>query len=181
VRNVRINYLTGMREAVKHLADFGHKRIGYLSGQLSWSSMSARYAALRKAMKSVGLTLDKEMVAECDHTWTGGAQGISSLLNLPKPPTAVLCCNDVAAIGAMKALTARGLQAGRDIALVGFDDLTICQFTQPALSTIQFSPAEIARLAFKALLEEISGSKSKTSFEYKTRFVLRESTCGPKD
>lgn len=181
VRNVRINYLTGMREAVKHLADFGHKRIGYLSGQLTWSSMSARYAALRKAVKSVGLTLDREMVVECDHTWTGGAQGIASLLNLPKPPTAVLCCNDVAAIGAMKALNSRGLQAGRDIALVGFDDLTICQFTQPALSTIQFSPAEIARLAFKALLEEIGDTKAKTSFEYRTRFVLRESTCAPKD
>jgi LacI family transcriptional regulator len=180
IRNVRINYLTGMREAVKHLADFGHKRIGYLSGQLSWSSMSARCAALRKAMKSAGLTLDKEMVAECDHTWTGGAQ-ISSLLNLPKPPTAVLCCNDVAAIGAMKALSARGLQAGTDIALIGFDDLTFCQFTQPALTTIQFSPSDIARLAFMALLEEIEGGKTKTSFEYKTRFVLRESTCAPKN
>ena len=181
IRNIRINYLTGMREAVKHLADFGHRRIGYLSGQLSWSSMNARYGALRKAMKRVGLTLDKEMVAECDHTWTGGAQGISSLLNLPKPPTAVLCCNDVAAIGAMKALNARGLQAGRDIALVGFDDLTICQFTQPALTTIQFAPSDIARLAFRALLEEIGKSKTKTVFEYRTRFVLRESTCAPKD
>ena len=181
VRNIRINYLTGMREAVKHLADFGHKRIGYLSGQLSWSSMNARYVALRKALKAVGLTLGKEMVAECDHTWTGGAQGISSLLNLPKPPTAVLCCNDVAAIGAMKALSARGLEAGRDMALIGFDDLTMCQFTQPALTTIQFSPSDIARLAFKALLEEIEGDKTKTSFEYKTRFVLRQSTCAPKD
>lgn len=181
IPNIRINYLTGMREAVKHLADFGHQRIGYLSGQLSWSSMNARYGALRKAMKSVGLTLDKDMVVECDHTWTGGAQGISSLLNLPKPPTAVICCNDVAAIGAMKALSARGLQAGTDIALIGFDDLTICQFTQPALTTIQFAPSDIARLAFKALLDQIAGSKTKNNLEYKTRFVLRESTCAPKN
>ena len=181
IRNVHINYLTGMREAVKHLADFGHKRIGYLSGQLSWTSMSARYAALRKAAKSVGLTLEKETVAICDHTWTGGAQGISSLLNLPKPPTAVLCCNDVAAIGAMKALSARGLRAGTDIAIIGFDDLAICQFVEPALTTIQFSPSDIARLAFTALLEEIEPAKAKTSLEYKTRFVLRESTCAPRD
>jgi LacI family transcriptional regulator len=180
VRNVRINYLTGMREAVKHLAEFGHQRIGYLSGQLTWSSMWNRYDALRKALKGAGRTLNKEMVVECDHTWTGGAQGILSLLNLPKPPTAVLCCNDVAAIGAMKALSARGLRAGRDIALIGFDDLTICQYTQPALTTIQFSPSEIARLAFKALLEEIEGGKTKTHIEYRTRFLLRESTCAPK-
>ena len=61
-----------------------------------------------------------------------------------------MCCNDVAAIGALKTLSTRGLQAGRDIALIGFDDLTICRFTQPALSTIQFAPSEIAPLAFRA-------------------------------
>ena len=81
---------------------------------------------------------------------------------------------------ALKTLSVRGLQAGRDIALIGFDDLTICRFTQPALSTIQFAPSEIAPLAFRALLDEIEGVKDKTAYEYKTKFVLRESTCAPK-
>lgn len=180
VRNVRINYLTGFRDAVRHLADYGHERVGYLSGQLHWSSMKNRYESLRKAMKLAGMTLDKDLVAECDHTWDGGAEGMARLLNLPKPPTAVLCCNDVAAVGALKTLASRGLQAGRDIALIGFDDLTLSRFTQPALTTIQFSPREIAGLAFRALLEEIQGAENKTSFEYKTRFILRESTCAPR-
>ena len=180
VRNVRINYLPGFRDAIKHLVDFGHQRIGYLSGQLTWSSMRMRLEALRKAMKLAGATFDRELVAECDHTWEGGAQGMGSLLSLPKPPTAVLCCNDVAAVGAMKTLAARGMQAGRDIALIGLDDLTICQFTQPPLTTIQFSPKEIAALAYRALIEEIQNTEKKTDFEYKTRFVLRESTCAPK-
>ena len=180
VRNVRLNYLPGFRDAVRHLRDFGHERIGYLSGQLSWSSMRNRYESLRKAMKLAGGALDKDLVSECDHTWEGGAQGMATLLNLPKPPTAVMCCNDVAAVGALKTLAARGLQAGRDISLIGFDDLTLCRFMQPALTTIQFSPREIAGLAFRALLEEIQQSDPKTSFEYKTRFVLRESTCAPR-
>ena len=51
VRNVRINYLPGFKDAIKHLVDFGHQRIGYLSGRLGWSSMHTRYDALRKAMK----------------------------------------------------------------------------------------------------------------------------------
>jgi len=179
-RNIRIDYLSGMREAVKHLSDLGHRRIGYLCGQLEWSSMRTRFAALRKAIKHAGLAMDKELFVECAHTWEGGARGVADLLNLPKPPTAVMCCNDVAAIGALKTLSARGLQAGRDLALIGFDDLTICRFTQPALSTIQFAPSELARLAFTALMEEIQGSKSKSNFEYRTRFVLRESTCPPR-
>ena len=180
VRNVRINYLPGFKDAVKHLVDFGHQRIGYISGRLRWSSMRTRFEALRKAMKAVGYTFDKDLVAECDHTWDGGAQGMGFLLSLPKPPTAVLCCNDVAAVGALKTLAARGLQAGKDIALIGFDDLTICQYTQPPLSSIQFSPRELASLAFRALVEEIQHVPAKTNFEYKTRFVLRESTCAPR-
>ena len=180
IKNVRTNYLPGMRDAVKHLVDFGHQRIGYLCGQLNWSSMRTRHDAVRKAFKGAGLTLEKDLFVECLHTWEGGAAGISDLLNLPKPPTAVMCCNDVAAIGALKTLSNRGLQAGRDIALIGFDDLTICKFTQPALSTIQFSPSEIARLAFQALLDEIEGGKNGLVYEYKTKFILRESTCAPK-
>jgi DNA-binding LacI/PurR family transcriptional regulator len=180
IRNIRINYLSGMREAVKHLKDFGHRRIGYLSGQLSWSSMRTRYEAFRKALRAAGIPFEKELVVECDHTWDGGALGIANLLNLPKPPTAVLCCNDVAAIGALKTLNSRGLQAGKDIALIGFDDLTMCRFTQPSLTTIRFSPSELANLAFQALLEEIQDGENKSQLEYKTHFVLRESTCAPK-
>jgi LacI family transcriptional regulator len=180
VRNVRINYFPGFKDAIKHLVDFGHQRIGYLSGRLSWSSMRTRFEALRKAMKASGYAFDKELVAECDHTWDGGAHGMGFLLSLPKPPTAVLCCNDVAAVGALKTLAARGLQAGKDIALIGFDDLTVCQYTQPPLTSIEFSPRELARLAFRALLEEIQHAPQKTNFEYKTRFVLRESTCAPR-
>jgi DNA-binding LacI/PurR family transcriptional regulator len=180
IRNVRTNYLPGIREAVKHLVDFGHQRIGYLCGQLNWNSMRTRYDSVRKALKGAGLPLDKELFIECPHTWEGGAIGVSDLLNLPKPPTAVMCCNDVAAIGALKTINVRGLQAGRDIALIGFDDLTICRFTQPSLSTIQFSPSEIAPLAFRALLDAIEGDEAKPIYEYRTKFVLRESTCAPK-
>jgi LacI family transcriptional regulator len=180
IRNIRINYLTGMREAIKHLSDFGHRRIGYLTGQLRLSSMRARYAALRKAMKSAGIDLSKEILVECDHTLEGGAEGMANLLNLPKPPTAVLCCNDMAAIGALKTLSIKGQQAGKDISIIGFDDLPICKFMQPSLSTIRFSPKDLANLAFQALMDEIQELEHKGGYDYKTQFVLRESTGAPR-
>jgi DNA-binding LacI/PurR family transcriptional regulator len=180
VRNIRINYAAGMRDAVSHLVEFGHQRIAYLSGLLNWSSMQNRHDALRRAMKSSGVQLSREYVAECDHTLEGGAAGMAQLLSLPKPPTAVMCCNDMAAVGALKTLNARGLQAGRDISLIGFDDLEICKFTQPALTTIRFSPGDIAKLAFSALLDDIRGTAQKHEYEYETRFVLRESTGAPR-
>ncbi|HZQ43904.1 MAG TPA: LacI family DNA-binding transcriptional regulator [Acidobacteriaceae bacterium] len=180
IRNIRVNYQSGFRDAVKHLAEFGHKRIGYLSGNLDWSSMRMRYEALRKAMRSAGLPLQKDLVIECNHTLEGGAEGIAKLLSLPKPPTAVMCCNDMAAIGALKTMSARSLVAGRDVSLIGFDDLTLCSFTQPSLTTIRFSPSELASLAFRALLEDIRQDKVRHEYEYKTRFVLRDSTGAPR-
>jgi LacI family transcriptional regulator len=180
IRNLRINYLNGMRDAVKHLVAFGHHRIGYLSGQLAWSSMKQRYQALRKAMRVAGVTFDKDIVITCDHTLEGGAHGMATLLSLPNPPTAVLCCNDIAAIGALKTLSQRGLMAGRDISLIGFDDLPLCRYTQPPLSTIRFSPKELAELSFRSLIEEIQGVETKIEYEYKTHFVLRESTGAPR-
>lgn len=180
IRSIRVNYLSGIREAVKHLADFGHRRIGYLSGQLKVGSMRARYDALRTAMKSTGIDFDKEIIAECYHTLEGGAQGMAKLLNLPKPPTAVLCCNDMAAIGALKSLSLRGLQAPKDMSLIGLDDLPLCEFMQPSLSTIRFSPKDLAGLAFEALLKKIENKDDKAKYEYKTQFVLRESTAAPR-
>ena len=114
--------------------------------------MKTRYESARKAISAAGLDLDKELVAEYDHTWS---------------------------IGFLKTLGTSGLQADRDIAVVGFDDLTICQFTQPSLTAIKFSPRELAHLAFSALMEEIQQTMPKTPFEYKTHFVFRESTCAP--
>ena len=180
VRNVRINYGPGIRDAVRHLVEFGHERIGYLSGRLDWSSMRTRYETLRRVTKGVGIKLDDDLVAKCDHTWDGGAEGMAYLLSLPKPPTAVLCCNDVAAIGALKTLNSRGLRAGKDISLIGFDDLPLCRFTQPSLTTIRFSPHKLASLAFQALFEHIQNGTGKADYEYSTQFVLRESTGAPK-
>jgi LacI family transcriptional regulator len=181
IKNLRINYLAGMRDAVKHLVEFGHNRIGYLSGNLDWSSMRMRHDALRKAMRAAGVPIQKELLAECNHTLEGGAKGMAKLLALPKPPTAVMCCNDMAAVGAMKTMSLRGLAAGRDISLIGFDDLTLCSFTQPSLSTIRFSPSDLATLAFQALLDDIEHDKARQDYEYKTRFVLRDSTGPPRN
>lgn len=180
IRNIRIDYFHGMRDAVKHLAEFGHRRVGYLSGKMTWSSMQTRYAALRRAMRLAGIPIDDGLVAACHHTLEGGAEGMASLLNLPNPPTAVICCNDVAAVGALKTLRMRGLEPGRDISLIGFDDLPLCEFMQPRLSSIRFSPSELSTLAFSVLMEEIQGTKRKVDPDYETHFVPRESTGPPK-
>lgn len=179
LRAIRVDYASGLRDAVNHLLEFGHTQIGYLSGQLGWSSMKMRFEALRKVMRLAGNPLDMRLVVECDHTLEGGVDGMAKMLALPCPPTAVLCCNDMAAFGALKTLHTRSVKVGRQMSLIGFDDLLLASFTFPALSTVRFSPHELANLAFRALMEEIREDTNKPQYEYKTRFVLRHSTGPP--
>ena len=99
------------------------------------------------------------------------------LLALPKRPTAVLASNDLTAIGALRAIYNAHLRIPEDISLVGFDDIYLSQFTQPALTTIRLSRTEVAEKAFNALTALING-KSQKGHEYhvETHLIIRSST-----
>jgi DNA-binding LacI/PurR family transcriptional regulator len=184
VYNININYLDGMRECLDHLRGLGHKRIGYLSGHLKLSGMANRYKAFQQAMGEVGLELEETLVVECAHSYEGGAAGVSGLLDLPDPPTAVICCNDVTAIGALKLLHTQHWQVPKDMSVVGLDDLPLSRYSQPPLTTIRFSPSELARLAFQTLLQRMQSADDMDKsirFEYRTSLVVRDSTAAPRE
>ena len=94
-------------------------------------------------------------------------------------PTAVLCSNDMTAIGVMRKSYELGISIPRDLSLIGFDDIRLAQFMLPPLTTVQMSQAELARLAFNALLEDVqrkTPAPNGTGYDLQTKLVLREST-----
>ena len=179
VSNIRIDYLHGIRQAVQHLAALRHERIGFITGPLSLKSAVARRDAFLQAMDEIGIAVEMALVAEGNHTLEGGAQAFAKMLTLPVRPTAVICSNDMTAIGVMRKSHAEGIVIPRDLSVIGFDNIRITQFMLPALSTIEMSQAEIARIAFRALLEDVQRSAPNpkgTEYALKTNLVLREST-----
>lgn len=180
VSNIKIDYLSGMRECVTYLQSLGHARIAYLSGNLKLSGMLNRLKAFRQAIDKSGLSWDESLIVPCAHTFEGGAEGMKTLLGWNNPPTSVMCCNDVAAIGALKTARTQKLKVPRDISIVGLDDLPLALYAEPELTTIRFSPRELAQLTVEALLQRISPSpqidQKDMRFEYKTRLVIRKST-----
>jgi LacI family transcriptional regulator len=180
VSNIRINYLHGIRQAVQHLAALKHTRIAFVSGPLNLKSALARRAAFEESMREIGLQASPEMIIEGDHKIEGGMQALSRLTVLPNRPTAILCSNDMTAIGVMREAYERGLMIPRELSLVGFDDIRLAQFTTPPLTTVQMSQTLLAEYAFKALREEVEqGSTSAAGKEYElvTNLVLRGSTA----
>ena len=172
VSNIRIDYLHGIRQAVQHLAAFRHRKIAFISGPLRLKSAEARQQAFH-------LDADRKLIVEGDHTIEGGISALGQLLSGPSRPTAVICSNDMTALGVMRKSYEDGISIPRDLSVIGFDDIRLAQFVLPALTTVQMSQAELARLAFHALLAEVqreSPSPEGTEYLLTTHLVLREST-----
>jgi DNA-binding LacI/PurR family transcriptional regulator len=180
VSNIRINYQHGIRQAVQHLAALKHTRIAFVAGPSTLKSAMARKAAFEVAMHETGLEVPPEMIVEGDHRMEGGMRALVQLAGLPQRPTAILCSNDMTAVGVMREAYECGIVIPRDLSLVGFDDIRLSQFTTPPLTTVQMSQTLLAEYAFQALRRAVEGTSAGPAgneYELMTTLVLRRSTA----
>ena len=180
ISNIKIDYLHGIRQAVQHLAALRHQRIAFVSGPLTLRSAAARKRAFTQAMSEIGLTVRPDYLIEGNHTMESGIAAMKKLLTLGERPTAVVCSNDMTAIGAMRESYDQGIVIPTDLSVVGFDDIRFAQFVTPPLTTVRMSQTEIARLAFNALLTDVqrkSPTPSGSEYTLTTTLVLRKSTA----
>jgi DNA-binding LacI/PurR family transcriptional regulator len=147
---------------------------------LTLKTALARQHAFMQAMEEIGLAVDPQHLVEGNHTMEGGIQAMQKLFGLAQIPTAVICSNDMTALGVMRESYAQGVHVPKELSVVGFDDIRLAQFVIPPLTTVKMSQTEIARLAFNALLAEVRRkTPSPTGSEYmlRTSLVLRDSTA----
>jgi LacI family transcriptional regulator len=177
---ILLDYTTGVRAAVHHLMGLGHRRIGFLAGPHKLHSAITRENDFRTAMRDAGLEVDPAWVIECDHTLRGGVAGFERLRALGSQPSAVLCSNDMTAIGVLRAAYMGGLRVPQDLSVIGLDDIDFAEFTLPPLTTIRLSRADLARAAFDALRAQTDGNtKIQREFLVSTSLVVRGSTGAP--
>lgn len=146
----------GVRQAVEHLIGRGHRRIAMIAGRFSPYIAGERYNAFLEAMEDNGLTVDASGVKMCDPDVECAAQTVQELLRQPNRPTAILGANDVIAAGAIKAARRMGLRLPEDLAVVGFDDSTICAMLEPSLTSVHIDCRRMGELCverLKALLD----------------------------
>jgi len=180
ISNIRIDYRHGVRQAVQHVAALRHQRIAFVSGPQSLKSAQARVTAFEESMQEIGMEILPGMIVEGDHTIEGGMTATETLLNMAQPPTAVLCSNDMTALGVMHACYEKKIEIPKELSLVGYDDIRLARFMLPPLTTVQMSQSELARLAFHALLAEVQREhplKHGVEYVLKTNLVLRDSTA----
>jgi DNA-binding LacI/PurR family transcriptional regulator len=176
---IAVNYQQGIREGVQHLAVLGHRRIAFISGPLLQRSAQLRKSAFLKAMAEIGLAPPAEWLLEGNHTLEGGMTSMEKLLQEPERPTAVMCSNDMTAIGALRVLARNGITVPRDISVIGFDDIHLAEFVYPPLTTVRMSRNSLARAAVDALrchIETPDQEPPRTVLEVPTSLTVRQST-----
>lgn len=182
VSNIRVCYADGIRQAVQHLAALRHERIGFVTGPVKLRSAIARRDAFEQSMAELGLPVRPEFIVEGDHKLEGGERALQKMVALKERPTALLCSNDMTAIGVMRAAYELHIEVPKELSVVGFDDIRMADFMVPPLTTIQMSQSELATLAFHALLKETkreTPDPEGSEYVLKTRLVLRSSTTFP--
>lgn len=179
---ILLDYTTGIHAAIDHLRQLGHTQIAFLAGPHKLHSALTRENDFRGAMQSAGLPIQKKWIVECDHTLKGGVAGFEELRGLTARPTAILCSNDITAIGVLRAAYHAGLRVPQDLSVIGLDDIDFAEFTLPPLTTIRLSRADLARAAFEALrqqAEDPTNPKKQREFLVSTSLVVRGSTAPP--
>lgn len=182
VSTILLDYSTGIHQAIRHLAELGHRDIAFLAGPLSLHSAASRENGFCAAMQSAGLPIQKKWIVECDLRLRGGVAGFQRLQSLASRPTAVVCSNDMTAIGVLHAAYTKGLRVPHDFSVVGLEDIDFAEFSLPPLTTIRLSRAELAHAAFEALraqAEEPANQELPHEFLVSTSLVVRQSTAPP--
>ena len=175
-----VDYDTGIAEALAHLADLGHSEIAFITGPMIQRSCQLREEAYLKGMAAAGLPVQKRLVLTGDHTLLGGTSAAERLLQIHPRPTAVLCSNDMMAIGVLRHLAAEGVRVPADISVVGFDDIQLASYVYPPLTSVRMSRNDLARGAFAVLRAYIEQPETpgRQQLRIPTRLIVRESS-GP--
>jgi len=172
ITNIRVDYRAGMAKLTSYLYSLGHRRVGYIGHHATLGPINERIQSLRDATgKYPGLEVDTATDAD---TLEGGRQAARILLARSPRPTALVCVNDVMAVGALREARARGLRVPEDLSVTGFDNVTLAQFAVPALTTVHIPRDLIGRTVCACLMRD--DVPREQEFVVEPELVVRDST-----
>ena len=163
-----------------HLLDLGHREFAVISGVTAGNERATeRLEGVRQALSARGIALDPGRVVEKPYTLSAGREGLREILRATPRPSALICGNDVLAIGALAECRARSLEVPRELSVTGFDDLEMAAVVTPGLTTVHFPTTELGAYAARHLLARLAGRPFETRVELPVELVVRGSTAPP--
>jgi LacI family transcriptional regulator len=187
ITNVVLDHAHAAQLALSHLHALGHRRIVFMKGQRFSADTQDRWTATMAVAKQLGLSVDPDLIVELEADSTSpeiAYPGIRRLIERSQSDrvgrslkfTAVLCFNDLSAIGTIRALHDAGLRVPEDVSVLGFDDVEAAPFHVPSLTTIRQPLQQIGAIAADALLRKIAGEEMPGIIRIEPELIVREST-----
>lgn len=152
---IQDNSFNGGAMAAEHLLANGHRDIALIAGKLTKTTAKARFDGFTQTLEKAGVSLKSEWILEGDFEPEDGYECMMQILTQPTLPSAVFCFNDVMALGAISAITEKGLRVPQDISVIGYDNIHSSRFYSPSLTTIHQSKSRLGFMALSLLLERI--------------------------
>lgn len=167
--------------AVSYLLDLGHRKIAFILGAPNSKYSVERFRAYCAAFGDRGLDYDEAYIVESDFSKTDGYRLMGRLLDLPEPPTCVICINDTVTPGAMRQINLRGLKIPEDISVVAIGSSDILDLFHPPLTTVKIDVIKIGQTAADMLIQLIeNGSCPERQVVIPSEVIIRDSTCAVK-
>jgi DNA-binding LacI/PurR family transcriptional regulator len=165
---------SGISLAMEELFSAGHTKIGFIGGSENYINAKERYLAYRVAYWQKNLPQDERLIKMADWTFQGGKSAMQELLALPEVerPTAVMCASDMMGFGTYEAIQSAGLTIGKDISVMGFDNVPMCDIVLPHLCTVDVSLEQMTNVAMEHLLAAAEG-KTSVSGSYVIRIPVK--------
>jgi LacI family transcriptional regulator len=169
-----------IRQIVDHLVGLGHKRIACITEPTYLTKSYHRLQGFLEGIEAHHLPYDPALIIESKFRQRSGRLSALELLNLPEPPTAIVACNDLLALGAISAAQEMGLVVGRDISITGFDDILLAEHANPPLTTVHQPAHQLGTMVAQMLLKIIKGEPVTTKqIILKPSLVIRQSSSVP--
>jgi LacI family transcriptional regulator len=163
---------------MEHLLDQGYSRIAFLNGPRDTVPGVSRLNGYYASLIEHGLPQDDSLVFSSDFTLAGGYREAAKMITNVQRPHAIMCANDLMALGVIRSLLERGIKVPHDVAVVGMDDIENGASSFPSLTTVSLLAAERGRMAAELLLEGLTSEEARTprQLEVVPRLIVRESS-----
>lgn len=175
--SVGVDNRFGAQAATKHLISLGHRRIAFVTQGHRTDTEQQRLQGYQTALSQQHLPLDDSAIVHGDGNITGGIKAVTQLLALNPRPTAIVCYNDMTAIGVINGLQQHGLRVPQDISVIGFDDLPIASAYAPALTTVRQPTAALGAAAIATLHRLAQGEDIISPQIFEPELVVRQTTA----
>lgn len=177
--SVRVDNVNGAYQAARHLVQLGHKRIAYLGDTFGLESDAERHAGYRQALVESGLRAVPQLAVRGDGKPEGAREACRRLFSLARRPTAILCYNDMSALGVLHEAAQRGIPVPAELSVTGFDDIFFAEYLNPPLTTVRQPKRELGRRAAQMLFALLRGDKTEIDILVRGELIKRVSTAAP--